>query len=405
MLNYKTLEDFDVKGKRVLVRADLDVPLDAELRVTNDVRLRAILPTVNYLVEHGAKVILLGHKGRPRGERIFNLSLQPIVDPLSKLIGKQVLYCKYCAGPKAEQDVEALAEGEILLLENSRFEAGETTNSETLSKEFAKLADIYINDAFATSHRTHASTYGIAQFMEHKGIGKAFQEEVEILSEIMKDAKKPFLLIIGGAKISTKIGVLENLVTKADHMIIGGAMANTFLVAKNYPVGHSLYEPDSVDMARGILTAAGVAGCRVQLPMGVTVADELKEFIATRSVPIEEIQGTDMILDVGPRTLDVWQRIINEAGTILWNGPVGAFETKPFDEGSTFIAKAVAKSPAFTVIGGGDTLASVQNAGVDLSEYDYVSTAGGAMLEFLEGKIPPALEAVMETSATIQEVG
>jgi phosphoglycerate kinase len=408
MTTYKTLDDFDLKGKRVLVRADLDVPMDENFNITNDIRLRATLPTVNYLISQGAKTILLGHKGRPKGERVFNLSLKPIVKPLAKLLDKDVSYSKNCAGPLAENDISSMENGDVLVLENSRFEPGETINSEKLSKEFARLADIYINDAFATSHRTHASTFGIAKFMENKGIGRAFQEEVETLSKIMTSAQKPFLIIIGGAKISTKIGVLENLVPKADQMIIGGAMANTFLVAKNYPIGRSLYEPESVDIARGVLTTAGVTGCRLQLPHGVTVADELKEFIATRSVSIEDVKPTDMILDVGQRTLDIWQKIIDKAGTILWNGPVGAFETEPFDVGSSFIAHAVANSNAFTVIGGGDTLAAVQKSGADMTKFNYVSTAGGAMLEFLEGSELPALEALMDSSQdeeNIKETG
>lgn len=394
MANYKTLDDFDLKGKRVLVRVDVDVPTDENLKVTNDVRLRATLPTINFLISKGAKTILLGHKGRPNGERVFDLSLNPIVKPLSDLLDKHVSYCKYCAGPMAEQSVEDMVEGDVLLLENSRFESGETVNSKKLSKEFSRLADIYINDAFATSHRAHASTTGVAEIMENKGIGRAFQAEVETLGKVLTNAKKPFLIIIGGAKISTKIGVLERLLPKADQVIIGGAMANTFLKAKNYPIGRSLYEPESVDIARGILTTAGVTGCRVQLPHGVTVADELSPFIATRSVSIDDVTPTDMILDVGDRTMDIWKKIIDKAGTILWNGPVGAFETGPFDEGSSFIANAVAESDAFTVIGGGDTLAAVQNSGVDINKFNYVSTAGGAMLEFLEGKEMPALKAL-----------
>jgi phosphoglycerate kinase len=403
MKPYKTLEDFNFKGMRVLVRADLDVPTDENGKVTNDARLHAALPTVQYLIQQGAKTILLGHKGRPSGERVFDLSLKPLVQPLTEMLGKNVLYNKYCAGPQVENDVASMEEGDVLLLENSRFEAGETSNVEKLSQEFARLADIYINDAFATSHRAHASTVGVANFIEKKGIGKAFQKEVETLSKVLNSPKKPLLIIIGGSKISTKIGVLENLLTKADQIIIGGAMANTFLKAKSYPVGKSLYEPESIDTARNILTAAGVTGCRIQLPHGVTVADELSPFIATRSVHIDDIKPNDMILDVGTRTLDVWKKIISEAGTILWNGPVGAFETEPFDEGTSFIANAVAESSAFTVIGGGDTLAAVQKSGVDISKFNYVSTAGGAMLEFLEGKELPALKALVENSEDMQD--
>lgn len=392
---YKLLKELtDLEGKRVLVRADLDVPLNDNLQVTNDIRLKELLPTVEYLTNKGAKVILLGHKGRPREERVFELSLKPIIQPLSNLLNKDVLYSKNCIGIVAKQNINSMANGEVLVLENTRFEKGETSNSEKLSGEFADLADIYVNEAFATSHRAHASTYGVATIMKNKAIGLNFQKETEVLSTIMQNAKKPFLIIIAGSKISTKIGVLEHLIPKADQIIIGGAMANTFLKAKNYNIGNSMYEHNCVDMAREILTTAGVTGCRVQLPHGVTVADELKEFIATRSVSINKIKSSDMILDIGNRTLDVWQKVINEAGTILWNGPIGAFEKKPFDEGTTFLAKAIAESPAYTVIGGGDTLAAVQNAKIDIKKFSYVSTAGGAMLEFLEGKKLPALEAL-----------
>lgn len=391
-MNFYTLKDLKVKGKTVFVRVDFNVPLKEGL-MTDDTRLKAHIPTLKALVKEGAKVVIGAHLGRPEGKDV-DCSFKSIASKLSELMGQEVQFAESCIGADTQAQKQALKNGEILLLENLRYEAGERAGDKDFAKALAAGIDVYINDAFANSHRTHASMAGVASLVKENGIGLLMEKELETLTPLLQAPKKPFTVIIGGSKISTKIGVLQALIQKADTLIIGGAMANTFFAAKGMQVGNSLYEEDYLEIARNILAEAGVIGCRLLLPTDVTVAMKLEECAPTHHVSASNVQPHEMILDIGPSTAINWAKVIEMSGSILWNGPVGAFETYPFDEGSKAIAESMARSKAFSVVGGGDTLSCVMKSGRE-KQIGYMSTGGGALLEFIENDCTlPALSAL-----------
>ncbi len=399
-MNFHTLKDLNVKDKTVFVRVDFNVPMK-DGKITDDTRLKAHLPTLVALREAGAKVVMGCHLGRPDGaDKRF--TLEPISVYLSELLGSPVKFVGEAIGDKVDAAKAELEPSEFLLLENLRYHKEEKAGEAEFAKELAKGIDIYLNDAFANSHRTHASMAGIVPNIKENGIGLLMQKELETLGGILSEPKEPFTVIIGGSKISTKIGVLQALIKKANTLIIGGAMANTFFAAKGMQVGNSLYEEDYLDQARDILAEAGIIGCRLLLPTDVTVATKLEECAPSHHVKAGDVQPHEMILDVGPETVINWAKVMEMSGSILWNGPVGAFETYPFDEASKALAESVAHSKGFSVIGGGDTLACVALTGRE-KQMGYLSTGGGALLEFIENDCTlPALSALTSKTLTLK---
>lgn len=405
------LEDADVSGKRVLVRVDFNVPM-AGGKVSDDTRLKAALPTIQHLTDKGAKVILLAHFGRPKGKPDPAQSLKPVVKPLSELLDVPVLFAPDCTGRFAEQAVSGLETGGVLLLENTRFHAGEEANDAAFAGELAALGDLYVNDAFSAAHRAHASTEGVARLLPAFA-GLALQREIDHVTAALENPERPLLAIVGGAKVSTKIDLLTNLVTKVNQLFVGGAMANTFLAAKGVDIGKSLHEADLLSTAREILAAAEKSGCQLILPSDVVVARELKAKAARRVAELDEIARDEMILDCGPETIDALADVISDARTLVWNGPLGAFEMAPFDTGTVeaarFAAEQVRKGGLVAVAGGGDTVAALNHAGV-AGDFTFVSTAGGAFLEWLEGKPLPGIEVLRQkadeqTGITADEAG
>ena len=392
---FRTLDDLQVKGKRVLVRADLNVPV-ASGKVTDATRIERQAPTIRELAEAGAKVIVLSHFDRPKGKVVPSMSLRILVEPLSEAVGRKVAFAEDCIGPKAEAAVAALKDGEILLLENTRFHKGEEDNDDAMAKELAALGDIFVNDAFSAAHRAHASTDGVARLLPNAA-GRSMQAELTHLQKALGNPERPLLAVVGGAKVSTKIALLENLVGRVEVLVIGGAMANTFLAAEGIKVGKSLYEPDHLETARRIIHAANESGAVILLPSDVVVAKEFKAGAAHRIVNAREIADDEMVLDVGPASIREFETRLIGTRTLVWNGPFGAFETAPFDAGTVAAAKAVAKATRagdlLSVAGGGDTVAALAHAGVE-QDFTYVSTAGGAFLEWLEGKQLPGVEAL-----------
>jgi phosphoglycerate kinase len=392
---FKTIDDADVSGKRVLVRVDLNVPTENGV-VTDTTRIDRIVPTLRDLSDRGAKVILLAHFGRPKGERKPEDSLKPVVAPLAHAIGRPVAFAEDCVGPVAEAAVAALADGDVLLLENTRYHKGEEKNDPALVERMAALGDLYVNDAFSAAHRAHASTEGLAHRLPAFA-GRTMQAELTALETALGSPKRPVLAVVGGAKVSSKIDLLENLVGKVDILVIGGGMANTFLAAQGIAVGKSLCEHDLADTARRILDAAKARGCEIVLPVDAVVAREFKAGAASETVAVDAVPADAMILDVGPRSVAVVSAKIDAAATLLWNGPLGAFEIAPFDAATVAAARhAAARTRAgklLSVAGGGDTVAALNHAGV-AGDFTYVSTAGGAFLEWLEGKELPGVAAL-----------
>ena len=392
---FRTLDDLQVKGKRVLVRADLNVPV-ASGKVTDATRIERQAPTIRELAEAGAKVIVLSHFDRPKGKVVPSMSLRILVEPLSEAVGRKVAFAEDCIGPKAEAAVAALKDGEILLLENTRFHKGEEDNDDAMAKELAALGDIFVNDAFSAAHRAHASTDGVARLLPNAA-GRSMQAELTHLQKALGNPERPLLAVVGGAKVSTKIALLENLVGRVEVLVIGGAMANTFLAAEGIAVGKSLYEPDHLETARRIIHAANESGAVILLPTDVVVAREFKAGAAHRTVPVDGIAADEMVLDVGPDSIRAFENRLLATRTLVWNGPFGAFETAPFDAGTVAAARAVAAATksgqVLSVAGGGDTVAALAHAGVE-QDFTYVSTAGGAFLEWLEGKELPGVEAL-----------
>ena len=388
MFNKKTVRDIDVAGKKVLVRVDFNVPIQ-DGKVGDDTRIRAALPTINYLLDHGASLILCSHLGRPKGEPDPAFSLKPVAVYLGDVLGQQVLFAEDCIGPSAEKAAQQLQPKDVLLLENTRFHAGEKKNDPEMAKQLASLADIYVNDAFGSAHRAHASTAGVAQFLPAVA-GFLMEKEIRYLGQAIADPERPFLAILGGAKISDKIGVIKNLLTKADQVLIGGGMANTFFKAQGYPVGDSLVEDESLDVAREIISTADN---RLRLPVDVVIGDEFSNEAQIEVISMGPIPDGWRILDIGPETVASFGKLISEAGTVVWNGPMGVFEFPNFAAGTNGIAAAVAGSQATSIIGGGDSVAAINQAGL-AGKITHISTGGGASLEMLEGKTLPGLAAL-----------
>src|ERR1700761_4487724 len=392
---FRTLDDLDVKSKRVLVRADLNVPM-ADGKVTDTLRIVRQAPTIRELAEKGARVVVLSHFDRPKGKVVPSMSLRPLAEPLAEEIGRPVAFAEDCVGPVAESAVAALKDGQVLLLENTRFHKGEEANDPAMAKDLAALGDIFVNDAFSAAHRAHASTEGVARLLPNAA-GRSMQAELTHLEKALGNPERPLMAVVGGAKVSTKIELLENLVKRVQTLVIGGAMANTFLAAQGVAVGKSLYEADHLETARRVLCMAGESGAAILLPVDVVVAKEFKKGAAHRTVPVSEIGADEMVLDVGEKSIAEFQSRLNATRTLVWNGPLGAFETEPFDRGTVAAAQMVASrtrtGQLLSVAGGGDTVAALAHAGVE-DGFTYVSTAGGAFLEWLEGKHLPGVEAL-----------
>lgn len=391
-MSLRTLDNVDVAGKRVLLRADLNVPV-RDGKITDLTRIERLTPTIRELVGKGAKVIVCSHFDRPKGKRVPEMSLAPVAAALGDVLGQRVRFAEDCVGIVAQQAVERMSRGDVLVLENTRFHPGEEKNDPEFAAELAKLADIYVNDAFSAAHRAHASTEGVAHLLPAYA-GRLMQAELEALDAALGNPVRPVAAVVGGAKVSTKLDLLGNLVGKVDALVIGGAMANTFLAAQGHPVGRSLQEAEMHPTALDILATAQKAGCEVLLPSDAVVAAELKPGVATRTVPVDAVPADQMILDVGPATVAMLTSHLSSWRTLVWNGPLGAFETPPFDAGTTAFAKAVADATAKgslrSVAGGGDTVSALRHAGV-IDKLSYVSTAGGAFLEWLEGKTLPGV--------------
>ncbi len=385
----KTVRDIDVRGKRVLVRVDFNVPLETQTaRVLDDARIRASLPTIAYLQEQGARIVLCSHLGRPKG-RDESLSLAPVARRLSELLGRHVPLAPDCVGPETEAMVASLGPGDVLLLENVRFHPEEEKNDPEFARALARLADVFVNDAFAAAHRAHASTAGVAAYLPAVA-GLLMEREIANLSRAL-EPERPFAAVIGGAKISTKIGVLHNLLQRADRLLLGGGMANTFLKAEGFPVGDSLVEDDYLEEARRLMAEARERGVRLLLPSDVIVADRVAADAGTRRVSVREVPAGWHIVDIGDTTLDVFARALEDCRTVVWNGPVGIMEIEPFARGSRRLAKIIAGlKGAVTIVGGGETAAVVEALGL-VDSFTHVSTGGGATLEFLEGKELPGI--------------
>jgi phosphoglycerate kinase len=390
MFNKKNVTDVDVKGKRVLVRVDYNVPIK-DGKVGDDTRIKAAMPTLNYLLEHEAAVILCSHLGRPKGGPDPKFSLRPVAEHLSMLMGMPVAFSEDCIGPVAEKAAKDLKPGEVLLLENTRFHPEEEKNDPEMSKQLASLAEIYVNDAFGSAHRAHASTEGVARFLPAVA-GFLLEKEILYLGQAIADPKRPFVAILGGAKISDKIGVIRNLLMKADQVLIGGGMANTFFKAQGYPVGDSLVEDDALDTARQ-LVAEGMS--RLRLPVDVIIADKFAEDAQSKVMDMGPVPDGWRILDIGPKTIASYSKTVSGAGTVVWNGPMGVFEFLKFAKGTFELAKAVANSSATSIVGGGDSVAAVTESGL-ADKITHISTGGGASLEMLEGLTLPGVAALQD---------
>jgi phosphoglycerate kinase len=390
--SFRTLDDVDVKGKRVLVRVDLNVPMDSG-KVTDATRLERIAPTITGISDKGGKVILLAHFGRPKGRDETN-SLKPVAAALANVINKQIAFADDCIGEPAQKAVAAMKDGDILCLENTRFHAGEEKNDPAFVEELAKLGDIWVNDAFSAAHRAHATTEGLGHKLPAYA-GRTMQAELDALGKALDAPKRPVIAVVGGAKVSTKIDLLENLVSKVQALVIGGGMANTFLHAQGIGVGKSLCEKDLAPTALRILEKAEAAGCAIILPVDATVAFKFEANTPSQAYGLDAIPEDGMILDVGPQSIERIHAAIDDAATLVWNGPVGAFEIAPFDRGTVVAAKHAAKrtkeGKLISVAGGGDTVAALNHAGV-ADDFTYISTAGGAFLEWMEGKPLPGVE-------------
>jgi len=396
------LRDLDVRGKRVLVRVDFNVPTEeraGKIEITDDTRIRKSLPTINYLREHRAKTILMSHLGRPKGKRVEKYSLRPIGDRLHSLIHRPVIFSQDTIGSVPEKIIQHMEGGDVALLENVRFQPEEEANDPKFAEALAKLGDLYVNDAFGTAHRAHASTAGITRFVAQSAMGLLVEKELKYLHEELDKPAKPFVVIMGGAKVSDKIGVLKALMEKADTILIGGAMANTFFKAQGIPIGKSRVESDKLDLAHGLVDLAKKRGVKLLLPVDVVEAEEIRAGTAIRNTsrlaPHHGVSDDWQAVDIGTATIALYQEKIAKAETILWNGPLGIFEIPDFAEGTIAIAEALAQSGAITIIGGGDSVTAVTQAGL-ADKMTFISTGGGAALELLEGKELPGVAALTE---------
>lgn len=391
-MNKKSIRDIDVNGKKVFIRVDFNVPMDENQNITNDKRIRATLPTLNYLLENNAAIILACHVGRPKGQRVPELSVKPIVARLSELLGKEVKYAEDCVGEAASKAAADLKPGEVLLLENLRYHNEETKNDPEFAKQLASLADVAVDDAFGVSHRAHASNAGIAQYVEVVG-GFLIEKEIQFIGKALSNPERPFVAIIGGAKVSDKIGVISNLLEKADAVVIGGGMANTFLAAQGKGIGSSLFEEEKLPLAKELLAKAEEKGVKVFLPAEVVVADKFAADANHKTVPVDEVPADWMILD--NKFSKECQEALENAKTIVWNGPMGVFEFDAFAHGTEDIAHAVAESTGISIVGGGDSIAALKKTGLS-DKITHISTGGGATLEFLEGKPMPGIAAIAD---------
>ncbi|TMW72429.1 phosphoglycerate kinase [Alteribacter natronophilus] len=391
-MNKKSIRDLDLKGKRVFCRVDFNVPMkDGE--VTDDTRIRAALPTIQYLTEEGARVILASHLGRPKGETVEELRLDPVAARLSDLLGKEVLKTDEVYGDEPKRAIEQLGEGDIVLLENVRFEAGEEKNDAELAGAFAELADVYVNDAFGAAHRAHASTEGVAHHLPAVA-GLLMEKELDVLGKALSEPERPFTAIIGGAKVKDKIGVIENLLDKVDNLIIGGGLAYTFIKARGYEIGKSLLEEDKIDLAKEFMAKAEKNGVNLYMPEDIVVADDFGEDANTQVVAIDSIPSDWEGLDIGPKTRETFAEVISSSRLAMWNGPMGVFELETFANGTKAVGEALASAEnTYTVIGGGDSAAAVEKFGM-ADRMDHISTGGGASLEFMEGKDLPGVVAL-----------
>lgn len=389
----KSITEVEIKGKKVLIRTDFNVPVDDKGMITDDTRIKAHIRTISYCLDNNAKVILISHMGRPKGQKVAKLTLKPVTVVLSKLLKKEVTFVDDCIGETVEKTVTAMKEGDVVLLENLRFHIGDEKNDPDFAKALAKLCDVYIDDAFAVSHRKAASNVAITEFVKTSAAGFLLKDEIEYFNKAMSNPARPLVAIIGGAKVSDKIGVLENLIDKVDRLIIGGGMAFTFLKALGNEVGKSICEYEMVDKASEIMEKAKAKHVTIYLPIDCIVADKAAVDAQIKISRIDEIPKEYLGLDIGPATISIFSDALKDVRTIVWNGPMGMFELEPFSKGTFAMAQAVAGSGALSIIGGGDTDSAVHKAGVS-SKVSYISTGGGAFLELLEGKSMPAVEAL-----------
>ena len=389
----KNIRDIDIKGKKILIRVDFNVPLDEQGNITDDIRIRGVLPTINHALDEEAKIIICSHMGRPKGQRVEKFSLTPVAKRLSRLISKEVELAPDCIGPEVQAMVDAMRPGDVLLLENLRFHNQEQENDPDFSKQLASLADVYINDAFAVAHRAHASVVGVTHYFKHCAAGFLLQKEMDYFHRSVSDPLRPLVAIIGGAKVSSKLGALRNLLDRVDKMIIGGAMANTFLKSMGYEIGKSLVEDDLIATARELIDKARNQGVKLFLPVDCIVADTFNAKAETKRTTVQEIPKDWMILDIGPATTMLFAEALETAKTIIWNGPMGAFEMDAFSRGTMAMVQEVARSHALTIVGGGDTDVAVHRAG-ESNNISYISTGGGAFLMLMEGKKLPGVEAL-----------
>lgn len=394
MLNKKSIRDIDVTGKKVFIRVDYNVPMDKTGNITEDTRIRATLPTLKYLLEQNAAIIIASHLGRPKGAVVPEFSLTPVATRLSALIGKEVIVAPDCVGPEVEALAKDLKPGQILMLENLRYHKAEEKNDPEFSKQLASLADVAVNDAFGVSHRAHASVEGITKYLPAVA-GLLMEKEIIFVGQTVANPVPPFVAIIGGAKVSDKIGVIENLLKKVDTLIIGGGMANTFLAAQGYNIGKSLLEADKVELAKTLITTAQQRGVNLLLPTDVVIADKFAADAQHKAVAVDAIDSEWMALDIGPNTAKTYATALEDAKTVVWNGPMGVFEMDAFANGTKTVAQAVADSSATSIVGGGDSIAALEKAGLS-DRITHISTGGGASLEFLEGKVLPGIAALAD---------
>ncbi len=399
-MSIRRVDQIELKGKRVFVRVDFNVPLDDKKEITDDTRIVSSLPTIKFILETGGKVVLASHLGRPKGKRDLKYSLAPVAERLSRLLGRGVLLAPDCVGEEVRGQVNRMKEGEVLLLENLRFHPEEEKNEESFSKDLASLCDVYINDAFGAAHRAHASTEGMAHYVRSVAAGFLMMKEVESLEKALVNPEKPYVAILGGAKVSDKIGVIRNLLNKVDTLLVGGGMAYTFLKAKGVEVGKSLVETDQIGLALTLLEGAE-GKIKFILPSDHVAAEKMDVQAIKEIVTNENIPGNWICLDIGPETIRAFSNEIKTAKTLFWNGPMGVFEMEPFSKGTFAIARAVADSKAFSIVGGGDSVAAVNQAGA-AGQIGHISTGGGASLEFIEGKKLPGIEALRKDNGEIR---
>lgn len=392
-----TLKKTDVRGKRVLARVDFNVPMDEKFHITDDIRIRTALPTINHVLEEGGKLILCSHLGRPKGERVDAFSLAPVAAYLSKELGREVQLAPDCIGEKVEEMIGTMRDGEVLLLENLRFHSGETTNDQNFSEQLGRLADVYVNDAFAVSHREHASVVGVTKHVQTRAAGFLLEKEIEYFHKSMKNPVRPLVALVGGAKVSSKLEALQNMLEKVDSMIIGGAMANTFMKSMGINVGASKTEDDLINQAKEFIKKADEKLVKLYFPIDFVVADRFAADAVTKVVTFRDIPNEWMALDIGPATSLYFQEAFADAGTIVWNGPMGAFEMDAFARGTMSLCRAVATSNALSITGGGDSNAAVKKSG-EADNITYMSTGGGAFLRLMEGKTLPGVDALEHPS-------